>query len=531
MTWRHYLRVKTRDPGFLWRMVAAILAIGVVVGGVVSQLPWLREANDAESIARAIAADRPGHVTELVDQVLNNDAEGFAQLLDLMPALWATTGESAAAAALPRMDFRQQIVAVPLDDQRRQIALGLWDSFDQGQPVPELLALAASEPPPRYANRALAVFWQQLGARGQAAVAYEREGRVPAAVESRRRAIEIYVREDAATQLERLWQTPGYAEEFSALATARLAVHRGDWWTVCWALARSEWQRLAPGATAIAAIAGLAWLVFCLQAAQVDSSQGARWWLCVAAVALGIVSVWPTDMLILWQEETWDLVATRDLVGGLRYFILGVGFREELAKLVCFLPLVPWLVPRRNELETLVVAACVGLGFAAAENSRYFAASAGSDSVSRFLTANFFHMAATGLAGLALCRALWYPRTRGLELPAIFGLLVCAHGLYDALIVLPALAEYRLVGVIIYVGLAYQFFHELRTARPSRRETVSLTATFLVAVSCLTAATFVYLCAGVGWTGAVERLTPEALGMSLMAYMFLREMPESLVES
>jgi RsiW-degrading membrane proteinase PrsW (M82 family) len=233
--------------------------------------------------------------------------------------------------------------------------------------------------------------------------------------------------------------------------------------------------------------------------------------------------------LISWQQHTWGLAPAHDLASGLRYFLLGVGLREELCKLIGLLPIVPLLVRRRSELEALLVAASVGLGFATAENSHYFAASQGVDSLSRFLTANFFHMAATGLVGLALCRALWSPRALGPESLAVFAVVVAAHGLYDALIALPALATYSMGSTIIYVLLCYQFFRELRAARADRPETVSLTATFLFGVSCLTAATFVYLSAVAGWTVAARLLAPEILSMSLMVYVFLREMPETLV--
>ncbi len=32
MTWQHYLRLRTREPRFLWRMSLGILAVGAVVG-------------------------------------------------------------------------------------------------------------------------------------------------------------------------------------------------------------------------------------------------------------------------------------------------------------------------------------------------------------------------------------------------------------------------------------------------------------------------------------------------------------------
>jgi hypothetical protein len=138
-------------------------------------------------------------------------------------------------------------------------------------------------------------------------------------------------------------------------------------------------------------------------------------------------------------------------------------------------------------------------------------------------------MAATGLAGLALVRGIWQPRTRGPEALAVFGVIVLAHGLYDASIEVPLLAEYFFAPMIIYILLAYQFFHELRTMRIERRETISLTANFLCGVSLVTAVTFVYLSGQLGAALAADLLVPELLSTALMVFMFLREMPGSLV--
>ena len=77
--------------------------------------------------------------------------------------------------------------------------------------------------------------------------------------------------------------------------------------------------------------------------------------------------------------------------------------------------------------------------------------------------------------------------------------------------------------------LAYQFFRELRAMRIRRPETVTLTANFLCGVSLLTAVTFVYLSAQFGCLAAGNLLVPEAISMAAMAYMFLREMPNTLV--
>ena len=53
MKLEHYLRLRTQDPKFLWRMVFAILAIGVVLGAVVQLIPH-RISPDPSAIDDAI---------------------------------------------------------------------------------------------------------------------------------------------------------------------------------------------------------------------------------------------------------------------------------------------------------------------------------------------------------------------------------------------------------------------------------------------------------------------------------------------
>ncbi len=302
----------------------------------------------------------------------------------------------------------------------------------------------------------------------------------------------------------------------------------GKWAELWWAIPRAMWLGAVPGPTVLALITGACWFAFLLQSGQPWRSAGIRWPLAVAGPMLGVVSIWPTLFAIYWQEQVLDLRETGELAGGLKFFILGVGLREELSKLLLFLPLVPWIIRRGSEREALLVAACVGLGFAMEENISYFF-NAGS-SAGRFLTANFMHMSLTGLVGLAVCRGIWQPRQRAGEAIAIVLLVIVAHGMYDALIVLPALEQYSVASSIIAILLAYQFFHELRTWWQPPGETISLTATFLVAVALVVASNLVFLSSILGLSDAVRAAVIPAVSLGVMVYLFLREMPESIIE-
>lgn len=304
----------------------------------------------------------------------------------------------------------------------------------------------------------------------------------------------------------------------------------GDWWQVWWGVPREIFSDLSqPGIVALAVFSGVCWLTFLWQSLRIQSPIDPQIGVTLIAVALGVLSIWPTGFLILYQEVRWNLHDSMELVPGLRFFILGVGLREELAKLVCLLPLMPLLMWKRDEMLALIASACVGLGFAIEENIGYYTESQASDAMGRFLTANPLHMALTGVIGLHVYRACRDPQVWVPQAAAIFALMVIAHGAYDAAIVLPDISDYSLAASIIFALVLYQFFHELRTLRSAGRDTISLSATFLAAVSLLTAATFVYVSSIVGAQRAADVLVSDIVSLAVMVYLFLREMPETMV--
>lgn len=313
---------------------------------------------------------------------------------------------------------------------------------------------------------------------------------------------------------------------------AKQLAARGEWSAVWWSLPRmlAAQLQLAPGATALAILTGLCWLTFSLQAVQIRSWRDHRLYAPVVAVVLGALSVWPTFFFILWQEQNWGIEKSDTLAGGLRFYILGVGLREELSKLILFVPLLPLLVWRRDELAALTCAGCVGIGFGMAENVGYIGRSMATATLTRLLMPVPAHMAWTGLLGLAAYRACRWPREWGPQFLATFGIIVLAHGMYDSFGTVPGLEGFSMGTFIIFVLLVFQFFRELRPHLTRRGEPVSLTANFLACVSIVAAATFVYLCAAVGWQKAGEVISLGIVAQGLMVYLFLHEMPERVID-
>ena len=325
-------------------------------------------------------------------------------------------------------------------------------------------------------------------------------------------------------------KAPAVAQLSQAWQDAEQLAEQGQWWRLWWSLPPAVYHRFhGVGPLALSILAGCCWLLFLWQALRTPGWRDPNLWAALFAIALGVLSIWPTHFFSLWQEYGWNLHDSQELIPGLRYWVLGVGLREEVAKLLCVLPLMPVFLRLRDELTVLLVSACVGLGFAAVETVNYFAGAGGISVIGRFLTANPFHMTLTGLAGLMLYRAWRNPRGWGPHACGYFGMLIFAHGLYDAFIVLPDLVEYFIINTIIFALVVYQFFHELRELRKRQRDTVSLSANFLFGVSVLTAATFVYLSATFGMAIAFDVLANGVLGLAVMVYLFLREMPDTMV--
>ena len=151
--------------------------------------------------------------------------------------------------------------------------------------------------------------------------------------------------------------------------------------------------------------------------------------------------------------------------------------------------------------------------------------------LTRLLLTAPLHMAMTGLIGLAAYRACVWPKECGPQFIAWFGVIALAHGVYDVLVGTPAVADYDYFGLLIFVLLVRQFFREMRPKQALRVEPISLTANFLFCVATVAAATFVYMAAAIGSKVAGDALVLGLAAEAVMVYLFLREMPETMVRA
>jgi protease PrsW len=270
------------------------------------------------------------------------------------------------------------------------------------------------------------------------------------------------------------------------------------------------------------------WMIIALQAIQPTGWISFRTTVPWLAVFLGMASTYPTLFAVFWEEEAWGLRHSGDILGDFIYFMGGVGPREEILKLAFFLPLLPLLWKRQSRLETLIIGACVGLGFAVQENLQYFQMAGPANAFGRFLTANFFHMAATGVLCLALCDALRDPLRKGLVFLGTLAAVMMAHGAYDAFVAIPELHYLKFVSIISFIILSRFFFDRLRRLRDCVTDHFSIAATLAIGLAALVGVIFVCASVQMGFVPACASLGYSSLGLLVFFVMFYRQLGEGM---
>lgn len=504
---------------FLWKVALVTITLGIAVGMVMHHF---EQREDTADLLALVTGDEPLPDEDMPLETLAQDPDDDpfeSQLTE-----WAFASQLRMTATLLG-EVRQS----EFTDLQKEIAARMLTSLQTGEPDTELLLMANEAPPPRYANLALAGYWTASNDYLKGARYFEREGAAHDSEYARELAVSIYRGHDAFADLARLIDEPSYDAIFSDSShytRYRIAVYQGDWpgiikYTLLNQFTQFQWQLLL-----MAVLTGVAWFAFLIHAG--------RFWraprvlgLCSAALVLGVFSTTATLLMITLQHEFWGFGEQEDLVGGLLYCIGGIGLREEFLKLLFFAPLLPFLLKRKDPLVALIVAGCVGLGFAAEENVSYFHSSMGFSGPGRFLTANFLHISTTALTGYALYRAA-ASRWRELDyFASMFGMIVFAHGLYDAFIIIPELQDYSIFAMTIYCLLCYQMFQVLNQVRPTKRQKISLSFVFTLALSVVLSVCLGYATSMLGFDG-LRSMAGSILGVILIVILFFRSINEPI---
>jgi len=380
---------------------------------------------------------------------------------------------------------------------------------------------SAMEPPVRFANEFYADVLLESGQddHSEALKHYRREAEFfDDALYACQQAVKIMVVNKNREGLKEIADDPRYRNNLSAHSRMEMAAILRDWTELARAVFRFDHERSSPGRFLLSLFAGTIWLIIVGQFAGFGRR---RLILYGAALILGILSASATLYAVVIQQNIRGFTQEGDLWHQLTYCIAGIGLREETIKLLFFVPLIPFL-RRRQDIEVLVVAGFVGLGFAVQENVGYYLGESFSP-WPRFFTANFFHLAVTGILGLALVQFVRWPRTRWEELLATFIAVVVVHGLYDAFLMIPELmVEYSFFALLILALIAYRFFDQAEhLAHPGRGRTLSPLGVFVLGAALLGGVVMISSCWGLPFRFALIGFLSKGLSIFPVIFIFI----------
>jgi len=533
--WLRFLYHASRSRRVLWLFAFGMLAIGIAGG---CTLYFLRPGPPADlegRLERAILASSPDDqiVVDPIDtqaivlttlaRDLESKPRSFGEVLDVVPTLASWMPEAPTEALTILLVRHYPTADCELAGDLFATIQGMdLKAFDR------LKSRATGERPARHTAHAVGLVHLSRGEFRSAHAWFAREGREPDALGSRRKAIACLTAVEDFATLRAFEADPAYAPIIGPGVRLTAAIHERDWPAIIRLVPLAQYTSLDPGTTALALVAALGWAFVLVHLGQVTPARPGTLFLSLLALVAGVASTTPTIYAVIWQDDMLGLSPNGDVIQSVLYYIGGVGVREEVCKLVLFLPFLPVLLRRDDELEVLIVASFVGLGFAMEENGNYFLESGGTAAVGRFLTANFFHTVLTGMNGLALFRAFSRGGPGVNEFLVVFGATILAHGGYDVLLSLPDAELGGVLAIVVYVLTCRFYFRYAHALRESVRMTISLSGAFVAGLSTLAAAMIVFLISRHGPADGMLIAVPQFAGTLVLLAMFFREFDEPL---
>lgn len=534
-SWKDRIYWASRSRGFLWRFALVTLLAGVLVGMSVSSIappdPWafgdrtlalvgLRAAE--EEVEESIPAEMRPELVKMLREELAAPSVEFFHLLVAVP------GVAPYLKSMPDEEIRQLFRARFPENQAVLAAdyLAAWnrptgDAFQR-------IEAAATAAPQRYDQYVLGRLELKKKNPRAAFEHFHREATVRGGAESQYLAVVALAETDDFEALATLEADPLFSPYFDAHTRLNIAEKKKDWRGILRWVPMVQLESYRLELVAVSLVAGLAWAVFLLNLGEIPRLLSSRTGLCGLAFIAGVLSTTVTIYVVVWQDRILGHNPGTTIQQGLVYFIAGVGLREELCKLLLFAPFLPILLHRGDELEAVLVASFVGLGFAIEENAGYFLASSAADAPGRFLTANFFHIALTGMNGLFLYRACRWGAAGLNQFLFVLPLTILVHGVYDALLGSADAEVGPFVSMVIYVLFCQYYFRSVEPLRSRRRTILGLTGSFIFGVSVLGATVIAFQMAVYGVVAGGTLIFSELLGSVALLFIFLRETNESL---
>ena len=508
--WNVRLYFWSRNPKLLFGISLIIILVGLGIAWAV-QKPLLAILQPDEF--------KP----EVLKEELAKEKPDAGAVLEMLP--------KAAEYWLEDVPADQWIIASKLTQTEKLVANAYWTSAkleDGFEPSADLLYYAFYVNPLRYANELIGDHYIAERDFQKAVTYYQREAKFPEAAKARVKLLDAAIKSRDRDTLRALADNPDYVKEFRPEHRLYFAAKERRWAETAEPLKELQARLVQPVPVTLAAIAGLVWLVISLQAIQPIGLFTFRLLLPPAAVVAGIASSYASLIAGLWMEEMFGLRRSDYFVDDFLFYMLSQAPCAELAKLAFFIPFVPILLFRRSRLEMLVTAGCVGLGYAVWDSLAFFKQHGPAVAFPQFLTVNFFHLALTGLIGIAFCEMLRNPIRGFFPFIGTFLLLVTAHGGYFALGSGKETKVMVLGSMVIYMLVALWYFRKLYMFRHRSTDQINIGATFLIGISLLAASTLVLASREIGFIPTLATFAVVGFGMVMVSYMFYWQLGEGM---
>lgn len=279
-------------------------------------------------------------------------------------------------------------------------------------------------------------------------------------------------------------------------------------------------------------VAGIGWALFLVHIGSGWFWKRKEQLFIPTALALGFMSTIFCLGIVVIQDHfiKHEGFETTSILYNLAYCVLGIGLREELCKLLFFLPLLYFIKDIKEDYKILCYCSLIGLGFAIEENIGYFMRSGQASIMGRFLTANFAHTFMTGFTCYYLVKAVQRGGKSWDDFTTTFLKMIGIHGIYDFLLIDPTMVQKGMpfFSMMIYVYLAMLYLRLLMNTAPPAHQFVSLTRVFTIVLCCTIGITFLMLSSEIGMKLTLKAIASGIVVYAIYAYMFYREFDEHI---
>ncbi len=494
--WRLKLHTLSHSTSFIWKCSGAIIFAALLVA-MLAQSFRDSETGKASSVAGEVSEEwflRAKEIYSRLEQSEKPSPDALADFLRILkPASQARPFDPVALRygpldfpALFRKHLESEAQSEVFADFMRS---RLLDESNSREDALQRLQVAAMLPQPvRFANEFVADLLMVRERRAEALKAYVREGSFADAHRARSLACSTALILQDKSTLRSLCNDARFRDDMGVFTRFHVASLLEDQWMMVRSVGAVQWHRWTHSREIpLALLAATVWYLILVYSA---SRERWRWLRYLPPVLAGVLSVcllhWWQGALHYGMSEEQQLTPTHELFQWVMY----VGVPEEVAKLCFFLPFLPFLLRNGSASKAALTAGCVGLGFALDENLGYYQDEGGMAAVGRFVTANFMHIALTGILGGWLYELLRSRFHKATEFLMAFLGVAAAHGVYD----FSSTESAQTLGVdllgIVILALAARFY--LDRLRPEevamRRRALSSTFVFCIGCSLLTGA-------------------------------------------